>query len=63
MKLCFNSKLRRVELRLGASVQEGFYEGLTNYTTPLLPSPYWTKDKLDSLPMATQQRARIFYSE
>ena len=61
-KLVFNSKERRAELRLGAPVQEGLYEGLVNYTAPHMPSPYWTEDKLDCLPLSTQKKARAFYS-
>ena len=63
VKLWFNGTLRRAELRLSAPVREGFYEGLTNYTAPHQPSPYWTEEKLVSLPLSTQQRARKFYCE
>ena len=62
-KLWFNSTLRRAEVRLGSPVLEGLYEGLTNYKAQHLPSPYWTGDKLVSLPMSTQQRTRAFYCE
>ena len=57
-KLVFNSKWRRAELRLGAPVRKGLYEGLINYTAPHLISPYWTEDKLVSLPPSTQKQAR-----
>ena len=60
-KIMFNSKLRRAEIRLGAPVREGMYEGLINYTAPHMPSPYWTKDKLALLPELTQQKANKFY--
>lgn len=62
-KLVYNSKLRRAEVRLGAPVQEGLYEGLINYTAPHEPSPYWTEEKLADLPESTQRKARVFYSK
>ena len=55
--------LRRVELRLMVRVPKGFYEVLVNYTTPHMKSLYWTEEKIASLPWATQERARKFYSD
>ena len=61
--LYFNSKKRRVELRLAVDIPAGFYEALVNYTPPHQASSFWTEDRLLLLPEETRRRAREFYKD
>ena len=58
----FNPNQRWVEWRLKGCGQQGYYEGLVNYTEPHKPSPYWTSQRVALLPPATRAKCRSFYS-